>query len=238
MKVKLREIVLTVGVVYFRPNLDFVQALELLQQAIEDVEDRAGNEIIIIGGDFNARVGEANLLPEEIVENTCLFTNVTNSDKMINLRGPALIDCMESKGYILLNGRTPSDRPAQPTFHSKVGASVIDLAFVNVSNASEIKDFGIIPVATLSDHFPGKVAVSADPVLNPIEARNVEAKSTEKVLKWVPEKAASYQREISQSDRVLNTLGVRSESSLYTNMIEAIKETTKKLEMNKCRFDF
>lgn len=84
MRVKLGEVALIVGSVYFKPGLDFQTVLELFQAVIDDVLANSTDEVVIIGGDFNARVGNPEPLPIEIFEETCLEYNVVNSDETVN----------------------------------------------------------------------------------------------------------------------------------------------------------
>lgn len=157
----LRKTVLTVGVIYFRPGLEFDHILELFQVALGKVEEKVDDETIIIGGDFNARVSESNALPEEIFVNTCFCSTVRNGKEMINPRGPLLLDLMQTNGYVRLNGRSPGDCPAKPTHYCKNENSVIHLVFAKASSLSEIKDLKIETEASLSDHFPVKLELYA-----------------------------------------------------------------------------
>lgn len=52
-----------VGTVYFKPSLYLTVALELLQLVLTEIMEKFENALIIIGGDFNARVGEEDSLP-------------------------------------------------------------------------------------------------------------------------------------------------------------------------------
>lgn len=60
-----RETTLAVGVTYFRPGLDCDYILELFQVALGEVEEKVGDETIIIGGDFNARPGVSDSFPRK-----------------------------------------------------------------------------------------------------------------------------------------------------------------------------
>lgn len=233
VRVKVKEFFFSVGVVYVRPSLDFAHVLDLLQLAIESVEESVGNEAIIIGGDSNARVGDSDLLPEEVVDNTCLYSNLRNCDEIVNARGEPLLEFMGTNGFVLLNGRTPSDRPAQPTYYSKLGSSVIDLVFVNVENVSEIRDSCIISRAGSSDHFPVRIELWATPEMVVEDNIGVEARPRQSILKWIPEKAEQYQNEIRQSSRILHLHRVQSIESLYENMVEAVKEVSQAIGMSK-----
>lgn len=61
---------------------------------------------------------------------------------------------MDSSNLILLNGRTPWDYPAQFTYVSTTGCSVIDLVWTNLDGCNLIKDLSVELLSTCSDHLP------------------------------------------------------------------------------------
>ena len=73
---------------------------------------------------------------------------------MTNDRGRDLTEFMEDNFFILLNGRTPGDSPANFTYVGPKGNSVIDLVWCS-SRATEVVDnFYVSPDFHLSDHLP------------------------------------------------------------------------------------
>ncbi|XP_015524580.1 uncharacterized protein LOC107227831 [Neodiprion lecontei] len=114
-----RETVLTVRVIYFRPGLEF-------KHILETIPNRGWGS----GGKVNAR-------------------------------SPPLSEFMQTNGYVLVNGRSPGDRPARPTYYCKNGRNVIDLVFVKASSLSEIEDFEIETEAGLLDHLSVKLELCA-----------------------------------------------------------------------------
>lgn len=75
-----------------------------------------------IGGDFNSRVGDLNQLDSQLTLDNVNITNEReNLDKFVNTRGKELTKCMESNSFMLLNGRTYRDNPAQFTYVSTKG---------------------------------------------------------------------------------------------------------------------
>lgn len=138
---------------YFNAGLDFQTILELFQVTIDDILANANNDVVIIGGGFNARVGRPELLPIEMFKGPCLENNGINSDLTVStVRGRPSMDFMKGNGFVLVYDRTQSDCPAEPTFCSASSSSVIDLVFVNVTGLSSVKDLHVVE-GRLSDHF-------------------------------------------------------------------------------------
>lgn len=73
---------------YFSPALDMSVLLEMLQPTLNEILARFPDDIIILGGDFNAGVDSVNVLPEEIFEETLLFKTRESYHKVVNNRGP------------------------------------------------------------------------------------------------------------------------------------------------------
>lgn len=61
---------------------------------------------MILGGDFNARVGDLNNnYDEEMFSYSGFFTSRISKDKRVDNFGRHLVDMFEDRGFILLNGR-------------------------------------------------------------------------------------------------------------------------------------
>lgn len=57
---------LIIGLVYLKPSLNISYILELLQEIVSDLRDKFCNCKLVIGGDFNSRIGAYDVLDEEI----------------------------------------------------------------------------------------------------------------------------------------------------------------------------
>lgn len=230
------ESTLIVGTVYFKPDLDFRAILELFQAVLDEIVAGAMNEAIVIGGDFNARVGNPDPLPKEIFDETILESNIVNSDTTVNPRGRPLIDLMEGNGFVLINGRSPSDRPAQMTFCSSAGSSVIDLVFVNVTGLNIISDFYIGAEAGLSDHFPAVLEVSILKLTtNDRPEELTEQPCESKQLFWVPGQIQQYMNAMRNSEHLTNRPCIqnRNAEALYEGLVSAISSAAEEAGMSR-----
>lgn len=73
-----------VSIVYIKPNDDFKVALEMLQCAVDEVARAFPQVPIIVGGDFNARVGTIQEDLSDVFTGTLLHAEHSSVDKVIN----------------------------------------------------------------------------------------------------------------------------------------------------------
>lgn len=175
-----------VGLIYFNPKLEDDIWRRSLNAAFDQVNSLKLKCPIIVGGDFNGRVGEINQVNETIVSEC--FANLVGErrfmDKKINMRGRLLVENFEERAFFILNGRTREDNPACFTYCGQRGNSVVDLVFCNFEFLHCIANLCVMPLVTRSDHLP--VTLSLELVQNKIVRRENPAGRGIRVggLKW------------------------------------------------------
>lgn len=157
-----------VGNFYVKPDADFDFFLAKFQNILDEIEVSHEDDFVVLGGDFNARVGSDKALLPEIFENTNCAMHADNSDTFINSRGRPLMEFMSRNGYVLLNGRVCGDSPANWTFLNDKGTCVIDLIFVKSTHLLNVLNLKVDLVMPLSDHFPVYLSL----VINPYSYTN------------------------------------------------------------------
>ena len=203
-----------IGICYCSPLANFDVFLNKLNFALMHWVVKFPNDLIILGGDFNARIGILNQLdPESIQNNTAFFPDRSTLDNVINKRGSLLVENLEKYGLIALNGRSGSDHPAQFTYCGAPGRSVNDLAWCNINQLQELINFEIKFIISNSDHFPIQITL-----------RNLDiVKNNSKVLRycWDPDKVTSFQNKLTDSIKDINIehLDVDRASSSIINCI-------------------
>lgn len=106
-------------------------------------------------GDFNCRLGQNPDALSELLPDHCTLAPRRNSrDHSLSARGRALRNYISEEGFIVVNGRSPSDPNGDFTFVAPTGRSLVDLFMCNILSVPLILDAGIVAVATRSDHFP------------------------------------------------------------------------------------
>ncbi|CAD6220679.1 GSCOCG00011568001-RA-CDS, partial [Cotesia congregata] len=101
-------------------NLVTVDSTTLIigSDTIDEIKTAHTYDVFILGGDTNAKVGSLNPWPEELFVDSVLQGIMLSTDESICNRGRRLMEFMLDNDFVLLNGRAPSDTPAQPTFDS------------------------------------------------------------------------------------------------------------------------
>lgn len=222
--------VCVVGCIYFSPSANMSEAFYSLQETLDLVCCESGEKMIIVGGDFNAWVGELNSWPDEALNESKLFPERCSRHKEVNERGRLLIEMMESYNLVLLNGRLKDDFPGSFTYVSATGASVVDLVWVSFPDIHLINSFSIINEVSLSDHFPVRVSfvTSMCPKANKVIPTSKMLK-----LKWAPEMVNQYLVAMSTSPNLGMDFANTSIDFINENLTSTIRNCALSLGMGK-----
>lgn len=220
-----------VGTVYFRPKLELTPLLESLQLTLEHLTSKYPEAILIIGGDFNTRIGELGEVYPDLLDDSILLPTRRALDTKISQDGTRLADFMAANGLLCLNGRTPSDNPACFTFSAEVGNSIIDLVWVNMRCLPLIADLRVNTIMTGSDHFPVILELvypfpaTADV---PHDAQPKTANPSGMAASWSAEKCARFESGMLGSQRLRLDFNLASVDEQYGNLTAAIMEEGQK----------
>lgn len=118
------------------------------------IDERMSKNIMLVG-DWNARVGEGQDIPEDVgIVSVDDFSCKRNSkDKVINVKGKKVIELCENFNFVIANGRVRGDQEGHFTFVGDRGRSVIDLCCVSIENFHHIKQLNV-KAEPYSDHMP------------------------------------------------------------------------------------
>lgn len=181
------------GTIYVRPQADLGAALDLLQNSLDQTRDRYPDMPIILGGDFNARVGSLGENLADILDGTCLFPESQLLDPPCPPKGAILTTFMAENGFFLLNGRTTNDHPGQYTFVGHQGKSTIDLVYINLECTNFILDLSVLPHVSLSDHLPVCLKIALPTTTQTICTPQGDSGATRTDrLRWDKTKQAAY----------------------------------------------
>lgn len=198
LKIKINLEYFTLGIFYFKPSLDDNIVIEMLEEVLHNIDIE---QKVILAGDFNSRIGNLNYVEEELFDGTGLKEERTSKDCFLNKRGEKLVGTMEMYGMIALNGRVAGDVPAEFTFVDKRGTSVVDLVWVNIGVAADIKELSVITTSLLSDHLPLRLRLEGDDGESSSETRDEHQEtSTIEIVTWNEEKKIEFAREIENHD--------------------------------------
>ncbi|XP_043604110.1 LOW QUALITY PROTEIN: golgin subfamily A member 6-like protein 22 [Bombus pyrosoma] len=154
-------------------------------EEIEEKVDRREEEVMIIGGDWNARTGEEG---RQINEDPGKERSRRSKDKTINAEGRILLRYLEERGWMIINGR---DKEGEEwTYIGERGNSVIDYLIGNQEATEEIIDMKVRK-RTESDHMPLEVEIGG-PELQRTEEREEKEKERRE---WRRESMEKYLEE-------------------------------------------
>ena len=171
---------LIVANVYIPPYKSFDDALIDLQVDLETVIESFPSDLVVVGGDFNARVGDLGDIANA-GESIGIPTERTGHDKKITKRGRALMKLMTELNLILLNGRLCPDIPSNFTFISSTGKSTIDLIFCNENTIPFVTKLEV-GESEFTGHFPVQVKFSSPPPLKATAAEHPQWKQESHLL--------------------------------------------------------
>ena len=152
------------------------------------------NGEIILGGDFNSRLG--NKHKDYIITDTNEFLPIDNSiietdiltfrnsqDKKTNSNGKHLADLCMINNLKILNGRKIGDLTGKYTCHQYNGSSVVDYIIAEPNIFDKINYFQVLPLTSYSDH----CQIIANLDIKPINPTNTSGKRYAKAprqFKW------------------------------------------------------
>ncbi|KAI5733607.1 hypothetical protein M8J76_013776 [Diaphorina citri] len=207
---------LTLGIFYFKPSLDDAVVMELIEDALGSVRME---EKLLMCGDFNARISDLNFVEEEILIGTALNEERLSKDLKVNSRGRRLVELMENHGMIVLNGRINGDIPAQFTFVDTSGVSVVDLVWVSIEAAVDIKEMRVTDTPLHSDHLPLRIQLGEEAQDMSDTIQNLQSKEVE-IYSWNEEKKKTFMKEIERN---------RTDNTSYYDLRQAVHKVSKKL---------
>lgn len=167
----------------------------MLQGTIDNIKASRTFNLFIIGGDMNAKVGLLNPWPADLFTGCQLHDTLCTTDDFICDRGRRVMEFMVDNDFVLLNGRTISDSPAQPTFDN-LGTSIIDLVWIDISSLQLISDLEVLLEPSLSDYYPVCLSISLETFTPPDKKDNPKAPQLIKI-KWTDNAADQYQDQLS-----------------------------------------
>ncbi|XP_058810337.1 uncharacterized protein LOC131675385 [Phymastichus coffea] len=123
---------------------------EKIMEKLEEIEVNEEGKIII-GGDFNIRIGEKGR--HIVLSGKEDYIYRKSKDKKCSNNWEKIVDLCEGKGWKILNGNTQGDRDGEFTYIGDNGVSVIDYVMVNDELWDEDLEFRIEDSID-SDHAP------------------------------------------------------------------------------------
>ncbi|KAH0540086.1 hypothetical protein KQX54_012462 [Cotesia glomerata] len=216
----LKSLSIIIGSLYFKPDLKNMQfTLDSLQLVLNNITKDLNYDAIILGGDFNARVGTFLSDEPSLFDYSILKATRTPADTVTNHQGTLLMDFMCSNDSILLNGRSPNDTPGGFAFSNFNGKSTIELIWINSATVNLITDMQVNYLLSNSDHLPVSVSLNAH---IPIQLHSTQPTNTSTTLKWTPDHANNFYECLRWSPLLGQNFSKSSVNSLHDTFCSAI----------------
>uniref|UniRef100_A0A0A9Z5B5 RNA-directed DNA polymerase from mobile element jockey n=1 Tax=Lygus hesperus TaxID=30085 RepID=A0A0A9Z5B5_LYGHE len=116
------------------------------------MDSYADHDVLLIG-DSNARIGNMQVICEDLLQDSVLLECRQSKDEVINEKGKRFTDLCGNYSLVVANGRSPGDSQGEFTFVGTQGNSVIDVACLSYSRVDSVNDFRVVP-QSFSDHLP------------------------------------------------------------------------------------
>jgi len=152
---------------------------------------------IIVGGDFNIRIGElgGRNMEEGDVERY-------SKDKVIGNGGKQLVEWIMEKGWYILNGTIEGDWEGEYTYVGARGNSVIDYVVVNEEMRDRIRLFKIGEKVD-SDHLPLEIEIVEEEGRKPEqEQEKIEEEEEIEVVIWDKEAIQKYNEKTEEMSKM------------------------------------
>jgi exonuclease III len=211
-----------IGNIYLKP-CSVRDGLKELKNFLSKFDEVDGSMPIILGGDFNCRIGNLNQsFDGDIFNFAYLLQERVAHDRLLNMNGRKLIDIMESNLFFVVNGRSISDSPGNYTFTNANGSSTVDFVWVNLDGVDCIIDMEVRDFVLLSDHLP--VSVVTNFMLSEKCLSGSTDKFKEKLI-WKERSERQFETFMQSSNRLELIKYENDSSRLYLNLVNAIKES-------------
>ena len=232
-----------IGTHYMSPS---VTAEKRTTKLMENIALFQSKGVVLINGDFNARIGKANdtILPDKFdnefgleIKEVCTKRN--SQDTIINKQGENLLDMCKSLELCIANGRKTGDPFGNYTCIKWNGNSVVDYLLISKNIFDLVLTFKIGQYQPmLSDHCPLKYCLEIPKNINDIMEESLH--STPRNFLWSDEGTAKF-LDCLKSDNAQNQLDAILESDfsdpniIVDDLTDFLTKTAKKCNIKQVR---
>jgi hypothetical protein len=188
---------------------------------VENTMKMDREECMLVGGDFNGRIGErgARNWEEEKGDG-----KRKTKDKVENAEGKRLIQWIEENGEVL-NGNKLGDEEGELTYVGSRGETVIDYAIVNEAARERLKEFKVGERVD-SDHLSLEITIEGTHQEEEDKGGTREEQKKVTVKVWDGQGMKEYRRRLEEA-----TFEEQEMEKMVAELKEVIEKATKKKEV-------
>ena len=209
-KIELNNQIWSIITIYSR---GIEEIIKQINEIIKDTEEGC----VMVGGEYNARTGREGGVVRYEGKEKC---SRRSKDKIIYREGQLLIDDINEKGWMILNGCEEVEENGEWTYVGENGNSVIDYVIVNYEAYSKVIRL-VVENRSESDHLP---------IMALIEGENERNDRTEveEIMKniWTNEGIEYYQNKLGEW---------KSNKTINMDIWNAMKDQIRKARKTECR---
>uniref|UniRef100_A0A023FB05 Putative endonuclease-reverse transcriptase n=1 Tax=Triatoma infestans TaxID=30076 RepID=A0A023FB05_TRIIF len=235
--ITIRNAKIVVGVNYWKPTVEIEYCAQLVYEYVCSLIETLNKQIVfVIGGDFNSRIGDMDMLEEDIFLGSMLGWPRESLDSTVNNKGKILMDTMNSLGMTVCNGRTVSDTPGNYSFISPSGGkSTVDLVWISIQFLSLISDMKLLDNFILHDHKPCQLYLSLSYVTDQYNSRKdpliKSPNNLIKSIKWDQKQSVEFQKKMSENCNIY--YHSKNSEHLYHNMVNTVYASAEACSMKQ-----
>jgi len=185
------------------------------------MEKKKEGEKVILGGDFNARIGrEGGARRREENYRSGDWKSRRSKDGKINKEGRKLVEMIEERGWSIWNGNIAGDEEGEFTFMGDMGSTVIDYVIGDEETKERIRKMRIGDKVD-SDHHPLEIWRQKGGHLRPSRRRKGKTKESGRIT-WDVEGREKFREKMRIESR--EERGLEEEWREMKEVIKGIEE--------------
>lgn len=160
---------------------------------LDELIDEESEGRLIMGGDWNARIGEEGSVEEDGEDR-----KRSSKDKVLNREGRLLITLTQKRGWYILNGNTEGDVDGELTYVGHQGTSVIDYILVNDDARQHVMKMKVDERCE-SDHMPITLEIQSQNIERKTFVERERTKTRPKYV-WNPITVEKFKQKVANSE--------------------------------------